>query len=540
MESFRNNATAGSQELNLWSGMVIRVKRRLRILISLLLITLTTTMMMIHRRSLLNYLQLLAVGYRYASSSSSSSVVSSSSSSIGRRLHLKQVLIIHRHGDRTPITPMNDVEFWQSTLPDSSVLEGIARGTSLLRTRGHVPNNIHGAAGKGPFGQLTMLGLLQMVKLGERLRGELVGFDEEYNLFTPEDLHPRRMKVKSTDFPRTIQSVQAMLTGLFDNDHHDNKQEQMMIEIDLRDTNTYLIPDPQPRQHSLQLGLEKHLADRSHLREREIGLQDLARRVTDELEGYLGEGADGISFGIGEEKEDTTTNIAATIVVGQQQQRPRRRPPLAWAQMCEILVCLHSRSLLPSTLSKEDVTTVSNHVAWRWFENLGHPILAKAAMSKFANELIDDMRRRVNEDKEVGGIVATAASPDHLHNKVAVPKLCIYSAHDSTLIGLLCVLQLERPTMWPEYGSALKVELLREDNETAADGGDDSKYWVRFSLNGQVLRCKVNKAGDDVGDDESEASMVSFDRLVDMINLDYDDKQLKYSWSNKNELLSQN
>ena len=204
--------------------------------------------------------------------------------------------------------------------------------------------------------------------------------------------------------------------------------------------------------------------------------------------------------------------------------------------MCEILVCLHSRSLLPSTLSKEDVTTVSNHVAWRWFENLGHPILAKAAMSKFANELIDDMRRRVNEDKEVGGIVATAASPDHLHNKDAVPKLCIYSAHDSTLIGLLCVLQLERPTMWPEYGSALKVELLREDNETAADGGDDIKYWVRFSLNGQVLRCKVNKAGDD----ESEASMVSFDRLVDMINLDYDDKELKYSWSNKNGLRSQN
>ena len=224
--------------------MVIRVKRRLRILISLLLITLTTTMMMIHRRSLLNYLQLLAVGYRYASSSSSSS--------IGRRLHLKQVLIIHRHGDRTPITPMNDVEFWQSTLPDSSLLEGIARGTSLLRTRGHVPNNTHGASGKGPFGQLTMLGLLQMVKLGERLRGELVGFDEEYNLFTPEDLlHPRRMKVKSTDFPRTIQSVQAMLAGLFDNDRH-NEQEQMMMEIDLRDTNTYLIPDPQPRQHSLQ------------------------------------------------------------------------------------------------------------------------------------------------------------------------------------------------------------------------------------------------------------------------------------------------
>lgn len=427
---------------------------------------------------------------------------------------------------------MNNVDFWQSTLPDPSVLQGIAEGTSLLRPQGYVPNT-HGAAGKGPFGQLTMLGLLQMVKLGERLRGELVGSDdEEYNLFTPEELHPRYIKVMSTDFPRTIQSVQAMLTGFFDNDHR-HKQEKMMIDIDLRDTNTYFIPDPQPRQHSLQLELEKRLADRSHLREREIGLQDLARQVTDELEGYLGEGADGISFGIGEEKD-----IASAIGVGTQQ----RRPLLAWAQMCEILVCLHSRNLLPSTLTNEDVTTVSNHVAWRWFENLGHPILAKAAMSKFANKLIDDMRRMVNEDKEVGGTtksVAAAASPDHLHED-AVPRLCIYSAHDSTLIGLLCVLQLERPTVWPEYGSALKVELLLEDEETAANGGDDINYWVRFSLNGEVLRCTWLTENEDDNEDESESFMISFDRMVEMINSDNNDKELKYSWTKENGLLSQN
>jgi acid phosphatase len=437
---------------------------------------------------------------------------------------------------------MNDVDFWQSTLPDTSVLQGIAQGTSVLRPMGYLPNT-HGAAGKGPFGQLTMLGLLQMVKLGERLRGELVGLDnEEYNnLFTkPEELHPRYIKVMSTDFPRTIQSAQAMLTGLFDNSHRNKEDDQqMMIEIDVRETNTYLIPDPQPRQHRLQLELEKQLANRSHLREREIGLQELARRVTDKLEIYLGDGADGISFGIGEEKDIAASSAAAIIGVGKQQQQQQRRPLLAWAQMCEILVCLHSRNLLPSTL-KEDVTTVSNHVAWRWFENLGHPILAKAAMSKFANKLIDDMRRMVNEDKVVGGTTnsVAAASPDHI-NKDAVPRLCIYSAHDSTLIGLLCVLQLERPTVWPEYGSALKVELLREDKKTAANGGDDIKYWVRFSLNGEVLRCTWLTENEDYDDNESEASMVSFDRLVEMINSDYDDKELKYSWTNK-KLISQN
>ncbi len=64
---------------------------------------------------------------------------------------------------------------------------------------------------------------------------------------------------------------------------------------------------------------------------------------------------------------------------------------------------------------------------------------------------------------------------------------------------------------------------------------------MRFSLNGEVLRCNTGLTNneDDDKDDESEASMVSFDRLVEMINSDYDDKELKYRWTNK-QLISQN
>lgn len=237
----------------------------------------------------------------------------------GGRLRLRQVLVVHRHGDRTPITPMRDEEYWRATLPDPTVLEGIARGTSLLRPPGGGAANSHGAAGRGPFGQLTMMGLLQMVGLGERLRGELAGGhrDDEYDygdddgmaglrLFTPEEpLHPSRVKVMSTDFPRTIQSVQALLAGLFP-DHATGRDVDVdgaaPIVIDVRNTNAYFIPDPQPRQHAAQLDLERHLSDRPHLLEREGRLGALARRVTEALEGHLGEGAGGVSFGIGEEK----------------------------------------------------------------------------------------------------------------------------------------------------------------------------------------------------------------------------------------------
>ena len=417
------------------------------------------------------------------------------------------------------------------------MLEGIRRGTALLRDdKGYTPNT-HKASGRGPFGQLTMMGILQMVSLGERLREEL-GHDDDYNddvgvvssesskqkqqhqfvnngrLFTKDQpLHPRRIKVMSTDFPRTIQSVQALLTGLFADTV---TEDDGPIEIDVRDTNSYLIPDPQPRQSPQQLVLESHLSNRPHLKQREEELKHLSHRISKELNQHLGEGAHGISFGIGEEKDngggDTTTEKV-----------------LSWAQMSEILVCLHSRDILPSNLSSEDVTAVSNHVAWRWFENLRHPILAKSAMWKFANNLLDSMHYKIEEDcKPKNNDVAEINNSEE---EECEPWLRIYSAHDSTLIGLLCLLQLERPTEWPEYGSYIKMELIREEDENNTVH-DKSQYWVRFSLNGQVLRSTW--CFDDNGE---PMSMVPLQDLEDMIHLEHElvdgedeDSLLKFSW----------
>eukprot|EP00579_Thalassiosira_antarctica_P008435 CAMPEP_0201898842 /NCGR_PEP_ID=MMETSP0902-20130614/49286_1 /ASSEMBLY_ACC=CAM_ASM_000551 /TAXON_ID=420261 /ORGANISM="Thalassiosira antarctica, Strain CCMP982" /LENGTH=473 /DNA_ID=CAMNT_0048432097 /DNA_START=36 /DNA_END=1457 /DNA_ORIENTATION=+ len=435
------------------------------------------------------------------------------------KLRIRQVLVVHRHGDRTPITPMKDEDYWQKTLPEPHVLDGIAKGTTLIRPPEGGPKK-HGAAGRGPFGQLTLMGLLQMVSLGERLKEELEHshhaeddeshpFVNQGRLFTPKKpLHPSRVKVMSTDFPRTVQSVQALLTGMFPDANNSP------IEIDLQHTNTYFIPDPQPRQYKQQLALESYLSKRPHLAEREGKLRELAHRVTDALEGHLGEGAKGVSFGIGEEKDAS---------------QAKTRQPLAWAQLSEILVCLHSRELLPPTLSEEDVQAVSNHVAWRWFENLGHPVLAKTAMWKFASRLVENMQRKADEHGAESTIEMTIE--EYEQECIEEPWLCIYSAHDSTLIGLLCVLQLEQPVEWPEYGSALKVELIREENELQPT--KMMQHWVRFSLNGQVLRSTW------LTDDNNEPStMVPLNQLADMIQSEHelfedegvDGSGLKYSW----------
>jgi hypothetical protein len=537
----------------------------------------------------MRHLWTILISLRLAAALASSSTSERPIGSSGGRLRLRQVLVVHRHGDRTPITPMRDEEYWRTTLPDPAVLEGIARGTSLLRPPeggSAVANAPHGAVGRGPFGQLTMMGLLQMVGLGERLRGQLAGEGRRLHhhrhdggdgdddgvggttgplrLFTLEEpLHPSRVKVMSTDFPRTIQSAQALLAGLFpdratgggDGDGEGGDRAAPIV-IDVRNTNAYFIPDPQPRQHAAQLALERHLSERPHLLEREGRLGDLARRVVDALEGHLGEGAGGVSFGIGEEKhgDDAEEEEEAAAAAGEDDDAVLRRPRprLAWAQLCEVLVCLSSRGLLPPALTEEDVAVVSDHVAWRWFENLGHPVLAKSAMWKFASGLVEEMSRKANEDLvgprgDAAGVGGTEVSPEAGQGCKEEPMLCIYSAHDSTLIGLLCVLGLEQPVEWPEYGSALKLELLREEEggDACADGHADAllrRHWVRFSLNGQVLRCKC------LSDERNEpASLVSLDQLKDLIHSEHelfdadyksvDGSGLKYSW--KNGLLSQ-
>lgn len=334
-----------------------------------------------------------------------------------------------------------------------------------------------------------------MASLGERLREELTG-----TLFTHQKpLHPNRIRIMSTDFPRTIQSVQALLTGLFEGAQLDNEPA---IEIDVRRTNAYLIPDPQPRQFPTQLVLESHLAKRPHLVEKEKELTELAHKVTDALQDQLGQGAMGVSFGIGEEKSQDNNDNEVDA-------RKKKRKPLAWAQLSEILTCLHSRDLLPPTISKDDVEEVNRHVAWRWFENLSHPVLAKSAMWKFANKLVGDMEHKV-ACLQRGGEECAAEE-----ECIEEPMLCIYSAHDSTLIGLLCVLQLEQPEFWPEYGSYLKAELIEEQ----IDGDSESvQYWVRFSLNGQLLRSTWMR-----DDDSNEpAEMVPLSKLSDMIHDEHD------------------
>lgn len=350
---------------------------------------------------------------------------------------LLQVQVIHRHGDRSPITPMKDEAFWSSTLVPRQVLEKIEQDIQRNQVHTHV------AAGRGPFGKLTALGLLQMVQVGSILRERYVAPEESNNnsnssslyLWNKErPLQPSDIRVFSTDFPRTIQSVQGLLSGLFPDGMTATTATTI---IDVRPSQ-WMIPDPIPRLSKEQEELEKVLAMTPAVRAREDELRPLALRVTQALHEYLADDAHDAAFGV-EHPGETSIEVQ----------------PLAWVQLAEITKCMAVRGILPPQITKQDQETIAAHAAWRWFQTLRHPRMAYLSMHRLVHKQVEYLENSENE-----------------------PPMIIWSGHDSTLIGLLCAYRLEQPASWPEYASYILMELIQEG----------SKKYVRFSLNGEILK----------------------------------------------------
>jgi hypothetical protein len=388
-----------------------------------------------------------------------------SASNPQRKYKTLSVQIIHRHGDRTTITPMKDEDFWASQLIKPQVLEKVAAGTTIKRGDA---SNAHKAQGRGPFGKLTQMGLFQMVELGNKLREELSSTSEnDFQLDENGDVYcsavwdpcrpllPQNIKVISTDFERTIHSVQGTLVGLFPDGLGDDDSNSIIIDV--RHTN-WMIPDPQPRRTKEQEELEASLALQPHLQQREKEMYPLAVKTTNALRDLLGDDAFTVSFGVGEASDNTGEDHT-------------HEKPLPWAQLAEITKCLRSRNLLPASITSEEQELIMEHTAWRWFESLRNPRLSYLAMHKLAQTMVTSMRHRESE-----------------------PPVTLYSAHDSTLIGLICSFRLEMPSVWPKYGSYLKIELVEASlADTSTTSDDDKKeHLVRFYLNGKLLPSNWN------------------------------------------------
>lgn len=138
-----------------------------------------------------------------------------------RGYELVQLTVITRHGDRSPLTPSLSRRFWQARLPSPAALERVGAGVTIERDARE--GFAHSAMGDGVYGTLTGIGLAQMEAVGAALRAELVrgaagaasadadgaGADEGGGALLSASLAPSELELFSTDFPRTIHSLQV-------------------------------------------------------------------------------------------------------------------------------------------------------------------------------------------------------------------------------------------------------------------------------------------------------------------------------------------
>ena len=168
--------------------------------------------------------------------------VASAAVATAESLQLRQLQVIHRHGDRTPITPLADRAFWSSVLPSEAELASLEDGTTVLRPSDSKP---HPASGDGLFCTLSLRGVRMMREVGAELRRTYPSLLHEDLPLSADDV-----RVHCTDFPRTVQSVQALLQGLCP---LEQRGEPIPIDCMLSDK---MIPDPVPRATEEQAACE--------------------------------------------------------------------------------------------------------------------------------------------------------------------------------------------------------------------------------------------------------------------------------------------
>ena len=444
-----------------------------------------------------------------------------------RRVHAQ---IVHRHGDRSPITALRDEAYWQTQLYVDHENVTAQRFVVLQDGTGRA----HKANGRGPFGKLTTLGWQQMVDLGKLLWRAFLGGEvnasvllqntrqntDNQDIATETIIYPyigrpvpSHIQMISTSFERAIQSAQGVLVGLLGEDYwadhyetisggtnnHQDDEAASKVTIDARHT-VRLLPDPQPRETAEQIELEDVLAARPHLQTVEDELLPLAQRVTAALQPLLAADAREAVFGAKQQPRTPTLPVHAS-------DESIEIEPLAWNQLAEITKCLACRGLLPNgengstAMSEQDHHDVVQHAAWRWFESFRHPRLAYLSMHQQVEHMVGACRRFADA---------------YERGATTGPPLVLYSAHDSTLIGLLCALKLEQPVAWPEYGSFLLMELLQvavvnnQDTIESETVGDNAAWYIRFSLNGQLLRNMWEE-------DEQPQEMIRLQRLMEKL-----------------------
>lgn len=350
-------------------------------------------------------------------------------------LRLKQVQIIFRHGARTPIHLIPNVEeatydskkwkaIYPNTLYDYKVLNVDGGPQPESKYQAHY-EKLGLLKGGCQYGMLTYLGQEQTLNLGKQIRKAYIGKSPGKLMY---DYDPNLVYCRTTNMNRTKDSLRCVLAGVFGAEklkEYTTKTGQKIKFYTATQSDEHLFPNP----HTCPM------------------LRQVNRAAI----------VDGVN--IPELKEDRLEIEKALGLSGSEW-----KTKIHFISARDDIIARKAHGLeIPKILIPYKDKISRNAVKMFTYSFTGQ------------HELQNDICLKLSTGRTIAHF--RNAIQDFLSNKRPV-RLHLYSAHDSSLMALLLAFKLDS-RKWPPFASNLVIELY-ECNVT-------KKYYVIVRYNGQAV-----------------------------------------------------
>ena len=325
-------------------------------------------------------------------------------------LKVKQVQVIHRHGERTPVKSTFS-KYFQF---DWNLCFNVDKHTHSLLAHSESNSNEHSAEhpsheskpinfkvkwehsnerpkellGACYFGQLTDIGRKNLMSFGRRLNELYV----RKLGFLPEKCDPSLMYLRSTNYARTFESVQSLFLGMYPNCH-----ENVVLNARQEYDETL---------HASR-SCEAYRTTMKDFRSKQAKVN--RTKVPSNLE-----------FLFEESNESPTVHKVFDI--------------LASAQGNEYP--------LPLGVQDKDVADLGKLVAEEWYGAYKYDHIKRLGIGRFVGEMSDRIKNHKNERE----------------------RFFVYSGHDVTIGPLLQAFGVY-DGLWPKFGANIIFEVVQKDNK---------------------------------------------------------------------------
>jgi len=326
--------------------------------------------------------------------------------SVPENYELTNVIIIHRHGDRSQInkgTGTKLKEFgaidymWKSKMPQPETLQRLA-AVANVSTDKQQSQDIYDARDTYayPYGMLTEVGAHQLITLGKILRNNYVG------TFLSSPLLKTELSLRSTNYCRTKLSLRGLLVGLYDLSPGDTLEDPSDMEARPREKETLYAHSDRKPCPSLTNRRNEIFAN-NYIAKNFPNFIEFESRIAS-LIGYSGD--------------------------------------IDWLAAREVLICRYSHQMpMPESVTLEDIQTLDKFAGWVMKYQYDDVTLNRFAVGRLFNDILNNIN-----------LSLSGASPH---------KLSVFSTHDSTIMAVLSALGINNG-IFPLYASNIIIELVKE------------------------------------------------------------------------------